>query len=165
MSTFAIGDIHGHLSLLDRLLASLTILPDDTIVFLGDYVDRGPNSRGVVERVMEIKAERGDRCICLLGNHEDMMLDYWRRTRGGQELRIFAVPGVALAAEYGSGFWETVGGEATLSSYCGAIPEGHIAFIAGLPLTYEDDDFIFVHAGLNARGDTPRGHKLWGAPG
>src|SRR2546423_14418728 len=66
-----IGDIHGRLDRLNRLLAQL---PEDrTLVFLGDYIDRGPESRGVLQRLRRLARQR--ECVLLCGNHEDMMLD------------------------------------------------------------------------------------------
>ncbi len=69
----AIGDIHGHLQSLDTLLAAISPQATDTIVTLGDYVDRGDNSKGVIERLIQLKS----RCnlVTIRGNHEEMMLD------------------------------------------------------------------------------------------
>ena len=73
--TFVIGDIHGDLGQLERLLERLPVADaGDTVVFLGDYVDRGPDSRGVVERLIEVADAYP--CEFLLGNHESMLLDY-----------------------------------------------------------------------------------------
>ena len=71
--TIAIGDIHGHLAALDGLLAAIEPAPDDTLITLGDYVDRGPNSRGVIDRLIQL----GRRCrhVPLLGNHDLMMIE------------------------------------------------------------------------------------------
>ena len=72
----ALGDIHGHSQALDAILAAVDPQAEDTLVFLGDYVDIGPDSKGVLERVIALK----ERCqvVALLGNHEEMMLG--RRT-------------------------------------------------------------------------------------
>lgn len=164
MSIFAVGDIHGRLDRLNGILAKLPLAERDTLVFVGDYVDRGPDSKGVVDRLIALQEEMGDRCVCLLGNHDDMFLDYWRQTRGkwrvpdSLTLQLLGVP------SYGDGFWISVGGDKTLGSYDGEIPERHVEWLAGLPLTYETDDFVFVHAGPHPRGGTPRGQMLWGAP-
>lgn len=165
MSIFAIGDIHGRRRALDRLLDQLPLQDEDTLVFLGDYVDRGPDSRGVIERLLALQRERGERCVCLLGNHEDMMLDHWRRTRGPWANLIEVPHGIVNVPVYGPGFWLRAGGEATLASYSDGIPDEHIAFLAGLRLRYDRDGYTFVHAGLRARGDTPRADMLWGASG
>jgi serine/threonine protein phosphatase 1 len=77
MRTLAIGDIHGCLAALDDLLAAVAPQPDDLLVFLGDYVDRGPDSRGVLDRLIELC--RTHRVVPLRGNHE-MMMRYARRT-------------------------------------------------------------------------------------
>ena len=71
---YAIGDIHGELEKLEELLALLPLAEGDELVFLGDYVDRGPDARGVVERLVEF-AEHWP-CHFLLGNHESMFLDF-----------------------------------------------------------------------------------------
>ena len=73
MRTLVIGDIHGCWRALQALLAAVDLRPDDRIITLGDYVDRGPNSRGVVERLIELHA-RGN-LIPLRGNHDEMMLE------------------------------------------------------------------------------------------
>lgn len=165
MSLFAVGDIHGHSNALDRLLAQLPLTEDDTLVFLGDYVDRGPDTHGVLERIMALKEQRGDRCVCLLGNHEEMLLDHWRATRGAwcedQDLIALLQP----VTTYTPGFWLRVGGEAAMQSYPNGLPEAHIRFLASLPLVYETDNYLFVHAGLRPRGETSRSEMLWGASG
>ena len=161
MSVFAVGDIHGYSSKLRGLLDQLVIRDDDTLVFLGDYVDRGPDSRGVVDILMGLQAKMPERCICLMGNHEDMMLDHWKQTHDYHRTEI----DLSGIANYGTGSWLKIGGDKTLESYAGEIPEEHLLFLSTLPLTYETEDYIFVHAGLNSRGGTPRGQMLWGAQG
>ena len=71
---YAIGDIHGESELLEELLASLQIRDGDRLVFVGDYVDRGPDSKGVVETLLSLQEERD--CVFLLGNHESMFLSF-----------------------------------------------------------------------------------------
>src|SRR5690606_16724538 len=73
--TFVIGDVHGERTLLDALLASLPfIAPDDSLVFLGDYIDRGPDSRGVVEILRRLPEKTAGKVVLLRGNHEDALL-------------------------------------------------------------------------------------------
>ena len=72
--TLAIGDIHGSDVALNTLLAELTISPDDTVVVLGDAVDRGPGSRQVVDRLLQLSQQC--RLVFILGNHEQMLLDF-----------------------------------------------------------------------------------------
>ncbi len=75
---YAIGDIHGEREMLEELLDRLPLEPDDRLVFIGDYIDRGPDSKGVVDLLVEVARERA--CTFLLGNHESMFLDFigWR---------------------------------------------------------------------------------------
>lgn len=94
--TIAIGDIHGCSTALIGLLAAIDPEPDDTIVTLGDYIDRGIDSRGVLDRLLELS--RRSRLVSLLGNHEEMLLD-------------------ALQEQAGYDFWINCGGIATLDSY------------------------------------------------
>lgn len=142
MALYAIGDVHGCAVTLDRLLQRLALTPDDRVVFIGDYVDRGPDSAGVLERLLRLEADaeagRGPGCVFLRGNHDQMMLDY--------------VDGIPDAYE----LWQINGGMATLAGYIGRqgrldIPEAHVAFLRRTPLVHEEDGFVFVHAGLDPR--------------
>jgi serine/threonine protein phosphatase 1 len=138
---YAVGDIHGELGKLDRLLARLPLAPGDRLVFLGDYVDRGPDSRGVVERLLEL--ERRHPCVFLLGNHESMFLDFL---------------GVEGAAYFGGDAFLLNGGDRTLWSYGFFDPErepgrlrlppAHEDFFRRCVLHHVEGDYVFVHAGL-----------------
>ena len=99
----AIGDIHGCLPALETVLAAITPEPQDTLVLLGDYVDRGPQSREVIERVLALKQQC--RAVPLLGNHDEMMLQVCT----GQRQRYIE--------------WLLFGGSATLQSYQTEQPE------------------------------------------
>lgn len=127
----AIGDIHGCHDQLAALLAKVKPQPSDRLVFLGDYIDRGPRSKEVVELVLSLRQRCPD-TIFLKGNHEAMLEDYLVRGERLQFLRN--------------------GGDATLASYGAAgaaeIPQAHRDFFNNLRLYYETDSFIFVHAGL-----------------
>ena len=141
---YAIGDIHGRVDLLEELLAKLPLEPMDRLVFLGDYVDRGPDSHGVVERLLALREER--ECVFLLGNHESMFLDF------------LAWPGDEY---FGGDAFLTNGGDRTLASYGYfdledpeaefALPDAHRDFYAGLKLHHIDGDYLFVHAGIGER--------------
>src|SRR5688572_12430587 len=73
--TFAIGDVHGDRDALDRLLDRIPfVAPDDTLVLLGDYLDRGPDSRGVIQRLLRLPEETAGKVVLLRGNHEDAYL-------------------------------------------------------------------------------------------
>jgi serine/threonine protein phosphatase 1 len=128
--TIAIGDIHGHSAALAAILSVIDPQPDDTLVLLGDYVDRGPDSRGVLEQVIEL----GNRChvVPLMGNHEEMMLG---AREGWDNLR----------------FWLRCGGDAALQSYGQAedvslTPREHLRFLEGLARFYETERHFFIHA-------------------
>jgi serine/threonine protein phosphatase 1 len=136
MLTYAIGDIHGCLDLLTRLLRDIREHAgerDHRLVFLGDYIDRGPDSAGVLDHVRDLQARRPERVICLKGNHEDMMLQAVDDPR-----RAFN--------------WTANGGDAALASFgarsLGDIPEDIIRWVAALPTSFEDERRFFVHAGL-----------------
>jgi len=133
MGVMVIGDIHGCSQALDALLAAVQIEPFDEIITLGDYVDRGPDSRGVIERLLKLR--RTNRLIALRGNHELMMLDAWH----GKE-----------ATE-----WLKCGGRATLASYAAAgmdgklsdVPDAHWDFLENHCVNWhETDTHFFVHA-------------------
>ncbi|XZE51566.1 metallophosphoesterase family protein [Planctomycetaceae bacterium SH139] len=126
----AIGDIHGCSRALLALLDAIEPAADDTIVTLGDYIDRGPDSRGVIERLCQLARET--RLIPLMGNHEQMMLDV-----------------IEGAAPYQS--WFPHGGVATLDSYefdgnLDFLPAAHRKFLDSLVDYYETDTHFFLHA-------------------
>lgn len=136
MRTLAIGDLHGCRLHLDRLLAALAPTADDTLIFLGDYVDRGPDSKGVIERLIALR--QSHRCIFLRGNHELMMI----RSRDNARERKM---------------WLSVGGAQTLGSYgttpgrsgsLADVPEEHWAFLKECVDWHETATHIFVHANL-----------------
>lgn len=127
----AIGDIHGCRDQLIALLAKVKPQASDRLIFLGDYIDRGPHSKEVIDLVLALR-QRCPHCVFLKGNHEAMFLDYLVR---GETLTFLRN-----------------GGDATLASYaaagCEGIPQAHRDFLNDLQLHYETDHFIFVHAGM-----------------
>jgi serine/threonine protein phosphatase 1 len=135
---FAIGDIHGCIGKLRNLVTLLPLNPRrDTLVFLGDYIDRGPDSKGVIDYLLDLR-QQIENVVFLSGNHEQMFLNYYLRNEG-RELYLFN------------------GGESTIISYGRAgltdgrkmnVPERHLAFFTSLRTSYETDDYLFVHAGL-----------------
>lgn len=133
MGLIAVGDIHGCAKTLDLLLDELDPSPDDHLLFVGDYIDRGPDSKGVIDRLLELREEVD--CTFLRGNHESLMLGYL--DSGAFNL------------------WRVNGGIATLQSYMQNaqdfdIPETHAEFVRNTKMYHETDDFVFVHAGLKA---------------
>jgi len=154
--TFAIGDVHGDLAALEAVLAQLPALDaDDTLVFLGDYVDRGPDSRGVVELVRSGLARRiPAKIVALKGNHEDG----WLRAARGGWLDFTLPPGngcLACLRSYTGGPRDVEG--ATEEEF-GPLHEARffpaevLAWMASLPHWYEDRHAIYVHAGLPCVG-------------
>jgi serine/threonine protein phosphatase 1 len=154
--TIVVGDIHGALDHLDRLLAKLPDLDaGDTLVFLGDYIDRGPQSMEVVARVRALQAAGPARVIALRGNHEDAWL---RVIDAGWEGFLFP-PGNGCLATFRS----YVGGPppprraiATMEEFAamsrgGFFPADVVAWMRALPTWYEDAHGIYVHAGLAER--------------
>ncbi len=123
---YVIGDIHGCLEPLHRLMAQLRLSEADEVVFLGDYIDRGPDSKGVIDYLLTLHG----RYTFLMGNHERMFLDFLQ----GQQRALFLYNG----------------GTATLESYGGlrGIPSTHLTFLDRQRPYYETQDYLFVHAGI-----------------
>lgn len=132
MSLIAIGDIHGCPQSLEALLKRIDPSSEDHLLFVGDYIDRGPNSKRVIDRLLDLR-ERVP-CTFLRGNHEAMMIEYL-------DTGAFRL-------------WRMNGGLSTLQSYVESeggeidIPEAHVEFVRETKLYHETDDFLFVHAGL-----------------
>lgn len=164
---YAVGDVHGCLPLYHRIEAA--ILADaarlgaaPVIILLGDMVDRGPQTAGLLDLLTG--PPRGElRRLCLMGNHEAMMLDF-------------------LAAPRADAAWLDCGGAATLASYgltlagdeparrlrqrlAACIPAAHRRFLSGLPLALRHGDWVLAHAGFDAARPLdaqPRAALLWG---
>lgn len=135
--TYAIGDIHGSLDKLKSLVAACQEHADGRemrFVFLGDYIDRGPDSAGVVRLMMSLQLELQERLIALKGNHE-----------------AWAVALLDGAADLGT--WLRNGGGETLASYgakdIGGLPRAHLDWMRSLRLFYDDGRRFFVHAGVD----------------
>ena len=166
MKTFVVGDIHGRCAQLHTLLEMLPRDEStDTLVFLGDLIDRGFDAPGCVEHVYQLCRASPETVICLRGNHEQMMLDF--------------IDGTA-------NLWITpvTGGERTFEQYTNqplqartdqeldearrtierSVPAAHVEFFRALPLYHEDDHALYVHAGLD-QGKHPRDSRpqslLW----
>jgi len=136
---FAIGDIHGCLGDLQRLIQVIAADPQsDTLVFLGDFIDRAPGGREVVDYVLTLKKDYG-KVICLSGNHESMFMRY---IDGKDEDPYLANGGRMTLQAYGISRWD-----APLVRK-GKIPREHLRFFESLLPYYETDQYIFVHAGL-----------------
>lgn len=142
--TFAIGDVHGDLDALRTLLHRLPAMDrSDTIVFLGDYVDRGPHSAEVVELVRALGGLTPARVVALRGNHEDA----WLRVVDQGGWPGFVLPPGNGCVECMASFAPGVEDLALLHSG-GFFPPDVIAWMRSLPHWYEDDHGLYVHAGL-----------------
>jgi serine/threonine protein phosphatase 1 len=149
---YAIGDIHGRADLLEEVLTRIEAHAAryadfrKVLITLGDYVDRGADSKGVIDRLLS--PPMGFQTIYLMGNHEDLMLRFLSQPADG-------------------GVWFQNGGEATMASYgvpvegwdvdhakelrdrlMGALPPSHLAFLRALEMQHTEGDYLFVHAGV-----------------
>ncbi len=150
--TYAIGDIHGALQKLERLIARCEEHAGGRArkyVFLGDYIDRGPQSADVIRFLVALQAKMPSDVVALMGNHEAMLL---------------AVIDGAMPVED----WLWQGGAATLQSYdvadVGELPRDHVAWLRALPLIYDDSRRFFVHAGIDPQVPLDAQHEfdlLW----
>ncbi|UVO49057.1 serine/threonine protein phosphatase [Sphingomonas sp. SUN019] len=151
---YAIGDVHGRLDLLDDLLEQ--IAADDRmrgeantgLIFLGDLIDRGPDSAGVVERVRTLCASRPD-TRCLLGNHEEILL----QVLGGDEraTRLFCrIGGNETALSYGvtPEMYQILDHIELSEQLSTIVPESHRAFLGVMEDLIVEGDYAFVHAGV-----------------
>jgi serine/threonine protein phosphatase 1 len=136
---YAIGDLHGCLASLERLLDIINPdLTQDRLVFIGDYIDRGPRSRGVVDYIVRLKSlAPPGQIICLKGNHEAMFLDFLK----GAAAELFLFNGGLSTLE---DYW----GDDWLDREGLVLPSDHDQFYRDLHLYYETPDYIFVHGGL-----------------
>jgi serine/threonine protein phosphatase 1 len=137
MSKYAISDIHGCLKTFEAMLDKIALTKSDTLMLLGDYVDRGPDAKGVLDLIMKLE-NQGYQINCLLGNHEQEMIN----ARTNNEAKKH---------------WYKWGGIQTLMSFDVEepihIPKKYVDFLKNLPRYIELDGYIFCHAGLNF--DTP----------
>jgi serine/threonine protein phosphatase 1 len=133
---FIVGDIHGCLDMLKRMLEKIQWQPEnDRLIFLGDYIDRGDDPKGVVEFILELE-KLSSRIQCLVGNHEAAFLDYL----SGKEKKLFLMNG----------------GYRTLESYDATregpdnhlVPASHLDFYNSLEKYLELEDYYVVHAGF-----------------
>lgn len=144
----AIGDIHGCYKTLKTLLEEdIKITKEDKLYFVGDFIDRGPSSREVLDYLIDLKW-KNFKLISVRGNHEDMLLK-------------------AFHDENYMHAWYNNGAEQTLQSFqvhkenifdfegIRQIPQHYIQFISSLPFIYEEEDFVLCHAGLNFEAENP----------
>lgn len=154
--TYAIGDIHGYDDLfgrmIDRIRADSEALGErPRIVLLGDYIDRGPASRQVLERVRLLQSAAWCDVVALMGNHEEALLrfldepefgDTWRDWGGAATLDSYGVvmPYMAQSVD----IWEAVS-----RTFAAKIDRAHLDMLRAMPSSFQADDYLFVHAGVD----------------
>ena len=183
MTTFAIGDVHGRLDALRDLLGQVEpeLTAGDVVVFVGDYIDRGPDSRTCVDEVLAFRDRARAEVICLLGNHEDWLLktmaDYSKHSwllgmealttirsysEEAERAIVDAMAGSRLAL-----YMEQV--SLPYDLFVDAMPESHRAFFRSLQPMHMTADAICTHAGVNpevpAMENQSTGKFTWGAQG
>ena len=161
---YAIGDVHGRLDLLTRLH---TLIAADAaeasarrrvVVYLGDYIDRGPDSRGVIELLLR-QPLPGFEHVHILGNHEDYLLQFLERAEVGPHWCAYG--GFETLASYGV---RAADFEGARRAFAAAIPPAHVAFLRNLKLTHSEGGYLFVHAGIRpgvALADQQADDLLW----
>ena len=154
--TYAIGDIHGRLDCLDALIAQIDAESENAqIVLLGDLIDRGPDSRGVVERAIELCASRG--AILLMGNHEEVLIKAWEGDAQAARL-LHRIGGRATLLSYGVApdIYDAADVSELLALIADAIPAEHIQFLRRGGDHHRVGDYLFVHAGIRPGVDVVR---------
>jgi serine/threonine protein phosphatase 1 len=142
MRCFVIGDIHGCPKELRCLIENLPLAKGDRLIFLGDYVDRGPDSKGVVSYLLELKEKSAYDLIFLKGNHEDMFLSYLGLP--GEHGDVFLLNGGKFTLEsYG------LSSESTPEEVLAQIPPSHLDFYKNLKNYHIESPFLCVHAGID----------------
>ena len=163
---YAVGDVHGRLDLLNALLAQIeadriAVRPAarPLLVFMGDYVDRGPASMGVIDRIVGITRRKAFETVALMGNHEQTLLQFLGDARagpiwvmhGGKETLVdYGI--IAPFIDAAPAAWE-----AARNAFVRALPRRHREFLAGLRLQAACGDYFFAHAGV--RPGVPLGQQ------
>jgi len=177
MSLIVVGDIHGHLPALEDLLPKIESASPEEVVFLGDYIDRGPDSRGCVERVIDFRDQTKSEVTCLMGNHEDWMLrSYHDPTKHswliGMEAETIASYStraddlIPSELEQAGLKLFTDKAELPYHLFFDAMPQDHLECFLSLKLYHHWHDVICAHGGLDpTRGPVERQTRealLWG---
>lgn len=183
MGTIAIGDVHGNLAALDDLLNRITpeIRAADTTVFLGDYLDRGPNPKGCIQRIIEFRRTAKGRVVTLLGNHEEWLLrtfeDHTRHSwllgmEAFQTIQSYsAAAATRLREEAEKAALRLVTERVPLpyDVFFTAVPDEHMTFLKSLQRFCRTPDAVCVHGGLNPDGGRVEDQRpediIWGADG
>jgi serine/threonine protein phosphatase 1 len=142
---FAVGDIHGNINelrtLIDFLKKDKGLDTRDCLVFIGDYIDRGPASRQVIDLMLSLKAAF-PKTVFLKGNHEDMLLGFLGQGGNGGDVYL-SNGGVAFFESYG------IAPFGSISQVLIDLPPSHVDFVKSLELGVVSENFVFVHAGID----------------
>ncbi len=156
-----IPDIHGYAKTLQALLDQIRPQKTDHLIFLGDYIDRGPNSKAVLDLIMNLQKE-SYRVTTLMGNHEEFLLKSLHAKNNNKGLFGFLKPNKVKKE------WMAFGGKDTLKSFgtkkIESIPDRYIEWMKKLDYYYEFNDYVIVHAGLNFKKEevfSDRQAMLW----
>lgn len=158
MRIYAVGDLHGRKDLLDRMLgmiaadARLSKAPRKLVVFLGDYIDRGPDSRAVIETLAAGPPATADwadfRWVALSGNHEAMMVRFLDDLDGGAAWLSGSNGGLATLQSYIGDLPQPSGLKTLQELLNRALPADHRRFLTALPANHQEGGYFFVHAGV-----------------
>lgn len=152
MNRWVIGDIHGCSRTLKALISQINPSKEDEIYFLGDYIDRGLDSKGVIDYIMDLQAKEF-KIFCLKGNHEEYMINAYEEEVNPKRFLFFKMKSKVLED------WLFHGGKETLASFevekVSDVPVEYIDWMKKLELYYELPHHIIVHAGLNFKKADP----------
>jgi serine/threonine protein phosphatase 1 len=180
MATVAVGDIHGNIRALDDLLARIeqVIESEDTVVFLGDYIDRGPDAKRCIDRILAFRADVSATVVTLMGNHEDWLLrslrdstrHSWLMGMEASETIFSYSPEAArllrAALEDAGPRLLTERVSLPYQAFFDVVPRAHLDFLQGLKLYHLSADAVCVHGGLDPGVSEveaqPRETLLWG---
>ncbi len=154
--TYGVGDIHGRADLFEKMIERIRADSADIgqrprIVLLGDYVDRGPGSRQVLDRIIRLKQEAWCDVEALMGNHEEALVQFlrepgygvsWVEYGGGATLGSYGIAVPAMRTDPEA--WEAV-----RDAFMEVLPQAHIELLGSFGVTLQADDYLFVHAGVN----------------
>lgn len=147
---FVVGDIHGCVRelmlMLDHLTGPCALTTEDQVTFIGDYIDRGPSTREVIETLVAFQRHFPD-TIYLKGNHEEMMLQYLGIRAGNNGLMFLRNGGAQTFRSYG------ISDTASQSEAMSLLPPEHLDFLRNLERYVVSDKYVFVHAGLHPLKD------------
>jgi serine/threonine protein phosphatase 1 len=181
MATISVGDIHGNMPALVDLLDQIRgeVGGDDTVVFLGDYIDRGPDTRGCVDVILAFRRDVSAEVVCLLGNHEDWLLrtlrDHSRHSwllgmEAFDTIRSYSLDAALVLSEaVANAGTELFLGRGALpyQAFFDSVPEEHIRFLENLRLYHRTADCVCTHGGLDPRiarlEEQRREALIWGA--